>query len=869
MHDRDGPLLTDVSKVTAAHHHDHPQTKTNTPSHTDLLSPTSRRRSKDPHHTETDSPLSNSSSNSHDGIPATTSHSAFHASRNSSSTPNQQNKHHQQQLGSTVSSGSHFSSSDSTTGRKASTTSISKLKPSKSFFKKRHAVGEPHVPKTTTTTTTTSNTTTMSTSAAGLPASASSKELNRLSGSFLPLAPQGAMRLVSVTASDISSRSAIPSTNNSTSNLPLDPLMQSIQQQPQSITPQMPLAHIRKASQSSIKSAVGPETLQKELEMLKIASTKSNNNSGEFVHAGESTPFAKKPVDPLLRASTSSRISRSRPQTQILDDAPSYSNNLAGSSSGKSSTFSFAQMGATQHRKEAQMKVEEEGEDLLSVSESMGKSLLKKLTGKKKSIKKAGKGKEESEEAVEGKEETDGAGAMSGGGGVAAALTALARSASKRIPSMMRKRASAVAAMEEKHVYNLNDFQFLKQIGKGAFASVHIVRLNPNSPHPAPTTTSASPSSPTFPVTPKFYALKTLQKREIIATKQTKHVLNEKNLLTSHLTTSPFLVHLHATFQDPQHLFLLLEYLPGGDMFTHIRKYKRFPEGIARFYASEILAGVEYIHSKGCIYRDLKPENILLDAQGHIKLVDFGFARELPSDGKVNTFCGTPAYMAPEIIQKMQYTTAADWWSFGIVTYELMAGYSPFQAESPVKIYEKVLKGEMRWSSQITPLGKTLLSALLESEPSKRLGAKGGATALKVHPWFKGVDWKAIGMQSVPPPHAPRLQGEDDFSNFDKFDEVDWVKVMERENEQGGEDGYGDSGCTHPPAVAAGKHGVAADDDDAVAGMADIAELCGGDTGGVDYVYCTQLVRPDLAAERVVLSVQSSESGRDCLYQEK
>ncbi|KAJ3213635.1 camp-dependent protein kinase catalytic subunit [Dinochytrium kinnereticum] len=322
--------------------------------------------------------------------------------------------------------------------------------------------------------------------------------------------------------------------------------------------------------------------------------------------------------------------------------------------------------------------------------------------------------------------------------------------------------------------YNLLDFDIREQIGKGAFARVHLVRFQPrgdSSRLPASQICRSGNTKIT-------YAMKSLRKVDIVATKQVKHVMNEKTLLQS--VRHPFIVNLLATFQDPKHLYLVMEYVPGGDMFTHLKKNRRFPEMVARFYTAEILLALEYIHAKDIVYRDLKPENILVGVDGHIKIADFGFAKRLKVDEKAMTFCGTPAYMAPEIILKYGYSKSVDWWSLGIVCYELQAGYSPFQADTALKIYENIVDGEMRWSSQIGNVSKDLLKRLLEMSPSRRLGSgRGGAKEIKDHPWFKGLDWKSFEAKEVMAPHLPVITGEGDVSNFDVYSDVSSVILMQ------------------------------------------------------------------------------------------
>ncbi|KAI9342284.1 kinase-like domain-containing protein [Obelidium mucronatum] len=317
------------------------------------------------------------------------------------------------------------------------------------------------------------------------------------------------------------------------------------------------------------------------------------------------------------------------------------------------------------------------------------------------------------------------------------------------------------------HTFTLQDFTIREQIGKGAFARVHVVKFNRQDYE-----TSINMTTKQF---SKTYAIKSLRKADIVKTKQIKHVMSEKNILN--MLKSPFIVELVTTFQDQKHLYLVLEYIPGGDMFSHIRKHIRFQEAVAKFYTCEIILALEYIHSKDVIYRDLKPENILIDPRGHIKIADFGFAKVIPRN-HATTFCGTPAYMAPEIILKMGYTKAADWWSLGTVCYELMAGYSPFQAESPLKIYERILNYELRWSSQIGETGRDLLSKILESQPNKRLGMY-GAKEIKSHPWFRGINWKEAEMLQIPVPFVPDIECDGDIRNFDIYTDQSSVITMQ------------------------------------------------------------------------------------------
>ncbi|KAI9204729.1 kinase-like domain-containing protein [Polychytrium aggregatum] len=332
-----------------------------------------------------------------------------------------------------------------------------------------------------------------------------------------------------------------------------------------------------------------------------------------------------------------------------------------------------------------------------------------------------------------------------------------------------------------RHDYDLYDFKIKEQIGRGAFATVHLVKFAPRNLQDV--------SQPA--VSEKSYAMKALRKKDIIATKQIKHVMNEKTILEN--VRFPFIVELLATFQDIKHLYLVMEYIPGGDMFTLLRKRRRFPESVARFYSSELVLALEYLHSKKIIYRDLKPENILIDVEGHIKIADFGFAKTVSETAQ--TFCGTPAYMAPEIILKTGYNKTVDWWSLGTLIYEMLAGYSPFIAATPLEIYENVLDGKISWSSQIGSTSKDLLKHLIEMIPRKRFGAghwPNETKEIKGHPWFAGVNWRSIEDKKIAPPFTPKVTGTEDISNFDKYNEPSSVLEAAKGNVGKSEDGLYD-----------------------------------------------------------------------------
>jgi len=297
----------------------------------------------------------------------------------------------------------------------------------------------------------------------------------------------------------------------------------------------------------------------------------------------------------------------------------------------------------------------------------------------------------------------------------------------------------------------LSDFDLRATVGTGTFGRVRILKLKGN--------TDRTP-----------FALKMLKKSEVIRLKQVQHVRAEKDILMS--IDHPFIVSLVATFQDSKKLFMLMEFVNGGELFSHLRKEGRLSLEAARFYTAEIVLAFQYLHEKNIVYRDLKPENLLLDSAGHIKITDFGFAKQVES--RTWTLCGTPEYLAPEIIQSKGHSKGVDYWALGILLYEMIAGYPPFYDENPFGIYQKILNGKIEYPSKFfDDSSKSLISKLLVSDPTKRLGCLAGKTEdIKKHKFFKNIDWEAMyNKTAMSPPYVPPVRAVDDNSMFDKYPE--------------------------------------------------------------------------------------------------
>ena len=279
----------------------------------------------------------------------------------------------------------------------------------------------------------------------------------------------------------------------------------------------------------------------------------------------------------------------------------------------------------------------------------------------------------------------------------------------------------------------LQDFELLKVIGKGSFGKVLQVRKKD---------------------TKRIYAMKVLNKKTILERNEVEHTKAEKNILQK--LVHPFLVNLNYSFQTKDKLYFIMDYINGGELFFHLQKDKKFDEDRVRFYCAEIVCGLEYLHNSGVLYRDLKPENLLLTGDGHICMTDFGISKEgLESDdARTATFCGTPEYLAPEVLEGNGYGKAVDWWSFGTLMYEMLTGLPPFYSQDVQQMYSKIMNAKLVIPDNISPEARDLVSKFLIRDPAERLT---DPAKIKAHPFFASIDWEKLINKEVTPPFNPNI----------------------------------------------------------------------------------------------------------------
>lgn len=294
------------------------------------------------------------------------------------------------------------------------------------------------------------------------------------------------------------------------------------------------------------------------------------------------------------------------------------------------------------------------------------------------------------------------------------------------------------------------DFELLRVLGKGGYGKVFQVKKGTGSDQG------------------KIFAMKVLRKAKIVINqKDTAHTKAERNILES--IKHPFIVDLIYAFQTGGKLYLILEYLPGGELFMHLEREGIFSEETACFYLAEITLALEHLHSCGIIYRDLKPENILLDKDGHVKLTDFGLCKEALEDGETtHTFCGTVEYMAPEVLLRSGHAKSVDWWSLGALMFDMLTGGPPFTASTRKKTIDKILHSKLTLPNYLTPESRDLIKKLLRRQAAQRLGSGlEDGLIIRRHQFFKSCNWNDLIGKRVKPPFKPTLKSDDDVSQFD------------------------------------------------------------------------------------------------------
>jgi len=255
--------------------------------------------------------------------------------------------------------------------------------------------------------------------------------------------------------------------------------------------------------------------------------------------------------------------------------------------------------------------------------------------------------------------------------------------------------------------------------------------------------------------------MKVLIKDVIAARKEVEHTRTERSVMAK--LDHPFLAKLHWSFQTDHNLYFVMDFINGGELFYHLSKDKRFSEERTRFYAAEIVSGVEYLHKSGVIYRDLKPENLLLNSRGNIVITDFGLSKEglHGKDSKTTTFCGTPEYLAPEVIQGKDYTKAIDWWSVGTLIYEMLTGLPPFYSDDEENMYRKIMTSEIVFPTTFSSEVRDFISRLLIRDPQQRLQ---NPDEIRTHSWFKSIDWVKLENGQVLPPFVPDVKSPYDLT---------------------------------------------------------------------------------------------------------
>ena len=322
------------------------------------------------------------------------------------------------------------------------------------------------------------------------------------------------------------------------------------------------------------------------------------------------------------------------------------------------------------------------------------------------------------------------------------------------IDSEIKTPGDAAARSSSTRKLTPDDFDILKLVGQGAFGKVFRVRKKDSG---------------------GIYAMKVMKKDRIIAKDQAEYTKAERDILTA--VTHPFVVSLRYSFQTTSKLYLILDFINGGHLFFQLYQMGTFGSELTKFYISEIVLAIGHLHGLSIMHRDLKPENILLDGDGHVKITDFGLAKKIVEDKRANSLAGSIDYMAPEILNAKGHGKTADWWSVGVLMFEMLSGTLPFKGKNKQAVQKAICSEKVKVPNYFLPDAVGLIKGLLAKDPSMRIGhGLSGTADVKGHKYFKGVDWAKIEAKAVSPPFKPNVNGRDCTANFDaRWTDVDPV----------------------------------------------------------------------------------------------